>query len=129
MKCMTQQEIFDTIVTGLARQGEPAYSADQYRCFYRLKKGDRVLKCAAGMLIPDSRYSNDYEDMSLEDVLDAFFPRLAEHLGFITAMQGAHDRAAQHDLPMKVMGVAFQALGTSYGLDMDTFYDCEVYFG
>ena len=52
---MFAQEIFDTVVEHLRRQGHRAYK-EEYGCLYRLENGD---KCAVGCLIPDHLYDPD----------------------------------------------------------------------
>ena len=68
---MTNQQIFDRVLTHLRAQGEAAavaYFSDpdnsnvSYDCRYRLTKDDgRKLMCAAGCLIPDDKYDPKLE--------------------------------------------------------------------
>lgn len=52
----TKQEMFDIIVKGILKQG--CQSIDGKSCKYR---GPNTHKCAAGLLIPDEKYSSDLE--------------------------------------------------------------------
>lgn len=56
VKLMTQQEIFNTVKKHLLSQNER--SVEGTACRYR---GPRGLKCAAGILIPDSEYTESME--------------------------------------------------------------------
>jgi hypothetical protein len=53
---MTKQEMYEIIRAGMLAQGKPARSPEG--CKYRTREG---LKCAVGMLIPDSEYSPSME--------------------------------------------------------------------
>lgn len=94
---MTNQEIFDTIVTHLRKQGRKALRADMSGgCGYRAEGG---LKCAAGCLIPDEDYKQSFEGHSVgSDRPDAEvavyfaskFP--LEQIILIGELQEIHDR-------------------------------------
>ena len=68
---MTPQEVFDTVVAALVKQGrkslaengDPSISKD---CRYR---GDDGLKCAIGHLIPDDEYAEWMEGMGTTTLL------------------------------------------------------------
>ena len=53
---MTDQELFDRVVTHLAKQGRRAMA--RVACLYRTPDG---LKCAIGCLIPDEKYRAEME--------------------------------------------------------------------
>ena len=59
---MTNQEIFDKVVTHLITQGERSISKLD-NCLYKALNG---LKCAVGCLIPDEEYSSDMEGQCAE---------------------------------------------------------------
>lgn len=81
---MTRQEMFDTAVRGVISQGAP--SVDRFGgCLYR---GPNGLRCAAGWLIPDDKYSPELESKTV-DALEGIFPEL--QLEFLGALQCAHD--------------------------------------
>lgn len=56
LKQMNKQEVLDAVVAHLLTQNEKSYGGDGW-CAYRGEKG---LKCAAGIFIPDDIY-NDVE--------------------------------------------------------------------
>lgn len=59
---MSLQSVFDRVVIHSRAQPRQATSADSDLCLYRAPNGD---KCFVGCLIPDERYSNSMEGMSL----------------------------------------------------------------
>ena len=99
---MTEQEIFDTVLTHLREQGEAATSAGG-SCRYR---GANGTACAVGCLIPDELYDPVIEGLCvsqiiraavyLQDQAQAPLPRItnhigAEHLQLLQELQDAHD--------------------------------------
>jgi hypothetical protein len=81
---MKAQEIFDTVVTHLRKQGCCAESAVGH-CMYRAPNG---LKCAAGCLITDNEYSLAMEGKPFFKIAP---PRLKEHTNLICDLQSVHD--------------------------------------
>lgn len=66
---MTKQELFDTVARGLIAQGEPSITGST--CAYRFTKPDgKVLKCAAGQLIPDALYVAGIENNTVSSFND-----------------------------------------------------------
>ena len=59
---MTNQEIFDTVVAHLRKQGVQSKLPGSNTCAYRSPEG---LKCAAGCLIPDEDYKEEFECWSV----------------------------------------------------------------
>lgn len=95
----TEQEIFDIVWNGLKSQGFKrsvkltmnSKLEDQYTCMYRGKDG---MKCAAGWLIPDEKYSTTFEFVTvtarnLAPVLKEL--ELYDQLPFIRTLQSIHD--------------------------------------
>lgn len=91
----TAQEVFNTVVRGLASQGwqrsEVDENGDGSTCVYRSPTG---LRCAAGWLIPDDEYQSRWDEeaiswFSLER--SGLVP--SEHVMLITNLQQAHDSA------------------------------------
>lgn len=87
---MKKQEIFDTAVAALIKQGEPSYDDG---CYYR---GPGGAKCAIGHLIPDEKYSEGLEGLTA----DRFEVRKAAGIRFLQAgfageLQSAHDIPAE----------------------------------
>jgi len=60
----TQQEIYDTVMNHLWKQGKIAY--ENSACRYRTEDGS---KCAVGCLIPDNLYNNLFESSGVHGVI------------------------------------------------------------
>lgn len=108
------QETFDKVVAGLRKQGRPARNANG-NCQYRLEDKNasgfvKFLKCAAGLLIKRSQYSEDLENQVLCNykeldeyrgdsdykkriVLASIIHRNGYNLDFVRRLQRAHDAA------------------------------------
>jgi hypothetical protein len=98
---MSLQAIFDKSVGGIIEQGE--VSADSKNCYYRkVLDSGKVLRCAAGQLIPDSEYDPTFDkgtDTGLNTTpcipnpASQYFMRNfnENELGFIHNLQGLHD--------------------------------------
>ena len=104
---MTEQEIFDTVLEHLRKQGKAALSAEG-DCTYR---GPDGTACAVGCLIPDELYDPLIENVSLPQIfkdcppygwegvwpkLRPIMARISDHLGvenepLLDALQRAHD--------------------------------------
>jgi hypothetical protein len=88
----TAQEIFDTVVTHLRKQG--CKSEDENGCLYRTPDG---LSCAVGALIPSQAYSPAMEDRSLQKLLDSELLPLdlqnefMKHRALLSYLQDLHD--------------------------------------
>ena len=101
---MTEQEIFDTVLTHLREQGKAA-ATDDGGCRYR---GPDGTACAVGCLIPDELYDPVIEGLSVSQIIRAAvylhdqaqarapLTRItnhigAEHLQLLQELQDAHD--------------------------------------
>lgn len=104
---MTGQEIFDSVLAHLRKQGEAAVNGTG-ECMYRGLGGTA---CAVGCLIPDELYDPRIEDVSAEQIMNGFVPygrenqapellpimaRITNLLGaenatLLSRLQGAHD--------------------------------------
>ena len=104
---MTQQEIFDTVLAHLRKQGKASVS-DMNLCQYR---GPDGTSCAVGCLIPDELYDPLIENVSSGQITEGHLPfgregdlpklrpimaRISNHLGaengpLLSALQYAHD--------------------------------------
>ena len=112
---MTQQEIFDTVLEHLRKQGKASLSTEG-DCTYR---GPDGTSCAVGCLIPDELYDPLIENVSLPQIFNNYPPfrregdwpelrpimaRISDHLGvenepLLDALQRAHDgQLAAHGL-------------------------------
>lgn len=94
----TKQETFDLVVKHLLEQGVPSFSDLGLECRYRLAEGGRVLKCAAGFLIPDDKYDPSYEGRSVVDVrIHELIASLGHDPYLVGSLQAAHDDASEAD--------------------------------
>ena len=114
---MTDQEIYDTVLTHLRKQGCAAKSASD-KCRYRGLGGTA---CAVGCLIPDDLYDPRIEGLSAPSIMAGRIPpyrasealdmlpiaaRIASHIGaehtpLLAALQNVHDGVlAYHGLPV-----------------------------
>ena len=96
---MTNQEIFNTIYLGLESQGFKR-SRDEMRgyCMFR---GDNGMKCAAGWLIPDEEYDEDFENQGMVVQNDWFINHFGDAYGdtiwLIRDLQKIHDGSKTPD--------------------------------
>lgn len=82
----TDQEVFDQVVEHLLKQ--KVQSRHAAGCAYR---GDGGLKCAAGCLISDDEYSEEFENWPWSELACNLpnFPK--KHSGLIQELQRIHD--------------------------------------
>ena len=105
---MNQQEIFDTVVSGLRKQNKKSLNADG-KCAYRGVDGT---KCAAGFLIPDEYYHpwmDDWDDARREETGLTFdciigdarsenkLSSFKENIRLILDLQEIHDSYHEND--------------------------------
>lgn len=116
---MENQEIFDTVVAHLRKQGcksvklaadgGPAYGIEGISCLYR---GPNGLMCAAGCLIADEDYSPEMEDISANrGILQDYFEEMGCDTYFIRKLQIIHDEECVQDWEDE-----FERLAQRYGL-------------
>lgn len=116
---LTRQEIFDRVAAHLLQQGERCIRDEMPyagACMYR---GDRGLKCAIGVLIPDDSYYEELEYLAADDADIVRVCNCSPEDGcFLKQLQDLHDKvdpqcwrpalialAAEHDLsPAAVLG-------------------------
>lgn len=85
---VTEQEVFDYVAEKIFEQGKPAYDTGQASCTYRLGN----LKCAAGHLIRDEDYKEEYKYSTWYTLVENDgFPEIHERL--ISKLQFAHDNS------------------------------------
>lgn len=104
---MTAQEVFEKVTRHLLEQNEVAFKNG--RCEYRtVTDNGRVLKCAAGCLIPDEMYSETFEGKAayqLESLWDSL--GIAEHTDLILSLQDdVHDYTTPDEWPSALVEVA-----------------------
>lgn len=92
---MSMQSVFDTILTGLRKQGRQSRDPMTSGCRYLAKNGD---KCAVGILVPDGiklkeKTGVGYQSYAHTAFLTGLMPevRKQEALRFLVECQGAHD--------------------------------------
>lgn len=103
---MTNQEIFDKVLTHLRTQGTAAVTG--FECTYRAQKDDGVHMCAVGCLIKDEFYDPVFEGEGATD------PRVATAVSMSLGIQGSldkttmnllHDLQGAHDLELDNFGL------------------------
>lgn len=88
----TVQEVFDTVVGGLIAQKDLSHRGDGLYCAYRVERGMVRLKCAAGQLIADDEYNEEFEGRLWRQLAtDGLVPK--DHADFIQTLQKIHDTA------------------------------------
>ena len=105
---MTAQEIFDTVVAHLRKQG--CRSAENGTCLYR---GPDGTKCAAGCLIPVEMYTPNIEGAWWKSgALDAIRKHVGEeHSSLIVDLQDTHD-----GFPLDQWEYQFSVIARTYHL-------------
>ena len=121
---MTPQELFDTVVGNLRKQGGKALLTEEQlqdlalhkgTCAYRSKDGK---KCAAGGLLTDEEYKPSMEGKSILFVMEQV-PRFGKLIGYhgtslyylLCSLQKIHDKVV-----VEAWEQTFQELATIEGL-------------
>jgi len=90
----TKQEIFDFVANHLLTQNEKCTTIFGH-CKYRVEKDNKVLKCAAGCLIPDEDYNVNFEGANWEKypshISNLPFVKDSENDKLIRTLQIIHD--------------------------------------
>lgn len=88
----TAQEVFDAVATHLLTQNKKAIDEDTLTCRYR---GANNTKCAAGILISDSEYRPDVENLSMVGAFNLIMENLTTkaipHESLLLELQSCHD--------------------------------------
>lgn len=120
MAYKSQQEIFDTIVTHLRKQGVRAVDPETGKCCYRTSdEYGRILKCAVGCLIPDDKYTLNIEGAGVgKPVVLACLPPDINHnrlevLDLLRKMQKLHDLSMKDTSEMEW---GFKQVAKTFGL-------------
>lgn len=106
---ITNQEVFNKVVTGLRKQGKPSIRKEGEPgpiCRYRQIDGDNILKCAAGQLILDELYQKSFEGFDNESGYhiqglseyigqEKLFGDTIEDINLVCELQNIHDLYAQ----------------------------------
>jgi len=97
----TEQEVFDQVAEHLLKQNAQSEHALGYA--YR---GEGGLKCAAGCLIADNEYSEEYENRGWA-VLVRNIPNFPKrHSGLIRGLQNIHDTRSPKHWPIYLQKLA-----------------------
>ena len=103
----TAQEVFDTVATHLLTQNERSLRPDGCAddCAYR---GDKGMKCAVGVLIPDDVYTPHMEGKSISAVQSSAHAlgHLRRHMALLLALQQLHDTNLVGDWPRSLRETA-----------------------
>lgn len=89
---MTDQEIYDRIVTHLRKQWARSATPDGLQCLYRSTDGKM---CAVGCLIPDDVYSPQMERWSVTRLTEgwsALRPLFGSNIMLLNRLQMIHDQ-------------------------------------
>ena len=99
----TNKQIVDFVRNKLVEQGEGSYCSEASACMYRIKKGNKVLKCSIGHLIPDDLYKWSIEQHALNgnffgysanNWFEYFYPDIIiseEKVNLLKWLQAVHD--------------------------------------
>jgi hypothetical protein len=90
----TNQQTFDIVVKHLRKQGKRATSPETNTCQYRIKCKGKILKCAAGCLIPLKLYKPSLEGKmaKITNGPGKILRKLGHNLDLLTELQQIHDR-------------------------------------
>lgn len=106
LKDATKQEVFTQVVTHLLTQNEKCEiideNTDRMYCNYRNDKG---LKCAAGCLISDDEYTEEFEGGNWHVLVDNKDITNA-HEDFILELQEVHDSYDVENWKVKLFSIA-----------------------
>ena len=105
----TRQEIFDKVVKHARKQGKKSVRSDnENACMYRAEDGS---KCFVGAIIPDSEYSEELENLSIDDIVAIGLLDFYD-TEFLQDLQSIHD-----DCDIDQWGKQFSMLAEKYGLE------------
>lgn len=108
---MTNQEAFDTMVRHLRKQGRKSENDQKDYCLYR---GPEGLKCAVGVLIPDSEYQKKWDEAGIRvNELGHCQSLNGLDLTMLEKMQFAHDCAS-----VDSWEICFERIAARYHLSM-----------
>jgi len=124
---VTSQEMFDVSTVHMIRQGRRAVSEDVGgTCLYRTEDG---LKCAVGILIPDSEYEpwmdtagsilEVLKTAQRENRMTPVLSGLQEHSQLLIRLQEAHDHAALWEDSMSGLALILREIAVLFDLNTD----------
>lgn len=107
----TRQEVFDQAVEGMLKQGKRSYDRFTSTCMYRFDG----LKCAAGFLIADEEYSQEFESCNWSALLaKGLVP--SNHYELISSLQLVHDETRDVDFNSEEMLDKLKHLAIKYNV-------------
>lgn len=112
---MNPQEIFNTVVNHLRNQNSKALN-EEGSCCYRGCDGK---KCAIGCLITDEEYSQCFEGVSAQNLLqvqnipDSLKVKLSNHHKLLQNLQNIHD-----SYPVQAWESQFKRIAQLYSLNL-----------
>jgi hypothetical protein len=92
---LSEQEIFDQVVSGIISQAGPSLSHSTRRCGGSFYRGAGRTKCAAGMLIDDEDYLPAMEGITFAGLIKKYprrFNQFVKYRRLIDQLQVAHDK-------------------------------------
>lgn len=104
---MTDQEVLDTIMNGLRKQGIKSLNGGG-GCAYRGLNGT---KCAVGMLIPDEDYTTSMEGTLYDPLLSEYLTGKGYNFALLVSLQCVHDAYQPSEWEE-----AFERVANKYGL-------------
>ena len=108
-----RQRTYNTVRTHLLAQNQQAIDENGHCCYRTTTPEGRVLKCAAGCLIPDDLYEPSMEGVNITAVLlnceslkERVGVRSVEDMGFLRELQRVHDNTAPSFWPTQLTALA-----------------------
>lgn len=111
---MTALEVFTKIVNHMVDQGVKALDSFSAKCKYRTSQmiagESKVLKCAAGCLIPDDKYELRMENYLANELVLVFdcMKVYRPFVDLIRTCQIIHDKCKPHEWSRELLDVANQ---------------------
>jgi len=115
---MTKQEIFDTAVIGVLKQGGPSLDV-KGKCAYR---GEDGMKCAVGFLISDKdgAFYDSLDDSDVCSLVDlGYLMELDEHKSILAVLQATHDFPRLPEFFVEGFLARAREIANQFGLSMD----------
>ena len=107
---MDAQQIFDTVVAHLNKQGHPARNVGG-DCMYLAPNGDM---CAVGCLLGDT-YDPQMEGGVVAELVSEYELPFGQHVELLTSLQCAHD----YCIDVKDLNAALVSIAKRYNLQFD----------
>lgn len=121
---MTNQEVFNKVYKGLIRQGKRSLN-DYGECQYRIVKNGKLLRCAAGQLIPKKDYNPEFEGLPCYsgseriNIVGEYFRDENIDIVFLGKLQVCHDTTHEEDF-VESFKDKMSRIAEEYGLTVPT---------